>query len=708
MKATQGREIGAMIRRRARLVAFCWLALVNIHHVKSSDSSLLKDVTQQVFGTDLKRLPVAFGDFNGDKMTDLFVLPETDPTNPNERKSLAVLLAKEDTFSVTSEPKYFGDTGSNAAGKQIKCLINDYNIEAVIPGDFDGDGGMDVLVVTTPDDPDEKDMKGNTYVSFVMWGDHDVKEKRHKLLCDINRHELKMTVHPMIVDVNADYTADLFGARIDANGTELAGAWIFNKSLNRTTPPRFVPLDPDPAQSPQMSRPFHSNAYLDLDGDGNSDLFITAKDRFEVWLNQPVQRTVNVNRSKRLKYNHTNDITLPDCHQNDKCIIGQVSFADIDFNGVIDALVPVCYDGAACTNGTLLRASLKDFGVKGAASFEPVQLIQPSGSNWRFAPYANDEAQNAGIYSPLTIRIGDFNLDGYPDFLIRMKEQGVPKSVNARTHLFLNVEWTGDDVGPPPLGTRGFMLRETVMDSVISGDSDTVSVDVPMATFFDWHEDGIEDIIVVKNKTTIHGSEVTIGAFTNFTLASDAYFVKIIVLSGVCNEPQFKHSCQGGHVEVPYGTNMPGQTVCYRTQKSGQTIGAGSTFVETCAAQLPVSSHSRLMLPYNTFGLGMSPNFLETMNISITNATDHSRSRKWTQIIPNSQLYVIPYPPTRVGDWSMKLFITPSKSILYTGLALIGLCGLIVLIILLLHWREKVADRKEKLQEANRFHFDAM
>ena len=43
------------------------------------------------------------------------------------------------------------------------------------------------------------------------------------------------------------------------------------------------------------------------------------------------------------------------------------------------------------------------------------------------------------------------------------------------------------------------------------------------------------------------------------------------------------------------------------------------------ANQLSASSHNSLMLPYNTFGLGMSPNFIESMWVNVTNATDHSK-----------------------------------------------------------------------------------
>jgi integrin alpha FG-GAP repeat containing protein 1 len=71
-------------------------------------------------------------------------------------------------------------------------------------------------------------------------------------------------------------------------------------------------------------------------------------------------------------------------------------------------------------------------------------------------------------------------------------------------------------------------------------------------------------------------------------------------------------------------------------------------------------------------------------------------------------MYIIPHPTTEPELWEAKLFITPSRSITLTAIALMGTCFLVGFIILLLHLKEKRQDRREKMQDAQRFHFDAM
>lgn len=71
-------------------------------------------------------------------------------------------------------------------------------------------------------------------------------------------------------------------------------------------------------------------------------------------------------------------------------------------------------------------------------------------------------------------------------------------------------------------------------------------------------------------------------------------------------------------------------------------------------------------------------------------------------------MVVIPNPMEDPSRWKVQLFVTPSKLILLSAVALTGTCGLISLIIVALYWKERREDKIEKLQEAHRFHFDAM
>lgn len=178
---------------------------------------------------------------------------------------------------------------------------------------------------------------------------------------------------------------------------------------------------------------------------------------------------------------------------------------------------------------------------------------------------------------------------------------------------------------------------------------------------------------------------------------ADAYFVKVMVLSGLCS-----NDCPED--VKPFGVNQPGPYVMYTTVDSNGYLKNAS------AGQLSQSAHFSLQLPYTVLGLGRSANFLDHLFVGIPRPLGETdvRKQEWTAIIPNSQLIVIPYPHNKPSSWSAKLYLTPSNSVLLTAIALIGVCVFILVIIGILHWQEKKADDREKRQEAHRFHFDAM
>lgn len=49
-----------------------------------------------------------------------------------------------------------------------------------------------------------------------------------------------------------------------------------------------------------------------------------------------------------------------------------------------------------------------------------------------------------------------------------------------------------------------------------------------------------------------------------------------------------------------------------------------------------------------------------------------------------------------VRSWSAKLYLTPSNSVLLTAIALIGVCVFILVIIGILHWKEKVSAHTQR------------
>lgn len=150
------------------------------------------DITAQVFGSSSDGIIGAFGDFNSDELTDVFVIKE-------DGHVLEVLLGSD------VEP-LLKPSGS------LKCKFDNLVITSVVPGDFDGDAFMDLLITT-------KTSKTNVLGIYINWGGS------YYLNCTDEKQPLiKMIGEPVALDYNQDMIIDLFGQAEDESRT----FWVFN------------------------------------------------------------------------------------------------------------------------------------------------------------------------------------------------------------------------------------------------------------------------------------------------------------------------------------------------------------------------------------------------------------------------------------------------------------------------------------------------
>ena len=558
------------------------------------------DFTDQVFEGKPLGLLAAFGDFNSDKLTDVFVID-------NHQRSFGILLAYTESPFLRRE--------------HLDCNLEDEMINGLVPGDFDGDGAMDILVLSQP-----KAVK-DTFNIRIAWG------ALTKLECPSKEKPLLQTTgHPLVLDYNGDMISDLFS--LDSNG--IRQFWIFNSSRQID---HLVKMEAN-----STLRIPHSHAFVDLDGDMSTDLLLTGQESFELW---------HFNGSIGLQLADTIELPVKGA------VIGQSIFVDVNFDGKLDHLLPVCVD-SKCLNSSFYMYSNDEW--------HPIQcdLKDPTGKVWTFQP--PDPSQF--YQETLSARSGDFNLDGYPDLLVTLTHAD-----QVRVVLLENA--ANEYAGQRQFNPQWDLLSEWNTTSI-------------MAAMYDIQEKGMLDVLLVHRPPS---GELQMAAYKN-TLDYDANFIKVLVLTGRCYA-----NCS--HGRIPYGTNLPGPSISYRTtHPNGESQLA-------CSAQLSQSAYSALQLPYSLFGLARSPNFLETLKVSLSYSTNPA-SREWTQIIPNSQMIIIPTLDASSRHWLNKLFVTPSRAIVLSAAALGGFGFFLAIVVTVLHARERRADKLEQMTVVNRFHFDAM
>ncbi|KAL4613605.1 T-cell immunomodulatory protein [Arapaima gigas] len=547
----------------------------------------LQDVTTDLFGSEFHGTVAAFGDFNSDKQTDIFII--------RQQSELVIFLA--DLTAPYFKPKVH----------LPKDLFGNVVIDGVVPGDFDGDSQMDVLLTTHPNSQNTDHSRVT-----IFWGNNQTLG-RYAFGC-------LPCVH---CSFDGDMIPDVFGS---TSGTVTEVCYLKGSVLH---------------SSKQIRIP-HSNAFVDLNRDFTAGKLM-------------------------LVFHYP---------RSDFKVLGQSAFVDFDGDGSQDHLLPVCMDDT-CKRSAIYLTKPGD----SQAPWTPILAdFQMRDTLWGFVP---PTAPSAGVpRMPITLHLGDYNLDGFPDALAILRNTSGSAQ---QAFLLENVPCSNASCRE-----AGRMFRVHWDQSDLS----SVTGAAVAATFFDIYEDGILDMIVLSKE--VGKEELTIHALKN-NFEADAYFVKVIVLSGLCS-----NDCPGK--VKPFGVNQPGPYVMYTSVDSNGYLKNAS------AGQLSQSAHLSLQLPYTVLGLGRSANFLDHLYVGIPRPSGDGvvRKQEWTAIIPNSQLIVIPYPHDDPRSWSAKLYLTPSNIVLLTAIALIGVCIFILVIIGILHWQEKKADDREKRQEAHRFHFDAM
>lgn len=433
------------------IAILCLLALVAI--------SSSTDISDLVFGNIMDAIPAAYGDFNSDELTDVFVLR-------NDFSTIEILFGS--------------DVDQLLHPSKLMCHYPMKRITNVVPGDFDGDAFMDVMhTVKIGED------KIGVYIN---WGGSD------HLNCSANDTEplIRMIGEPLALDYNDDMVIDLFG--MDENGVRTF--WIFEKGRGI---PKAVLMKHGERKLPKLTIP-HSHSFLDLDDDFSADLFVTSEENsVEIWLSSD-------DSEQRFQFNKT--IKYEPAGSNNKHY-GQSIFIDIELNGSLNQLLPVCHD-KKCQNSTIWVQSGEHYHDLSINFFQ-----DDNKTLWGFLVPGEDKEF---YQKAITLRTGDFNNDGFPDLLVTLQ-----KNYGATVQTFLLENVKNQNAKSTDKFKRTFAVK---WNALFPFGENTV-----MGSFYDFYQDGILDVILLQKE----GKKYKPLAFRN-TLDYDANFVKVIVLTGLTNK----------------------------------------------------------------------------------------------------------------------------------------------------------------------------
>ncbi|KAF8590510.1 hypothetical protein K439DRAFT_1381934 [Ramaria rubella] len=631
---------------------------------------------------------VAFGDLNGDQFMDILMLTQ-------DQRTLTPYLWNHDAF--VFEPS--------------SSFRHPYQVLNVVPGDFNNDGRLDLLVMSEGQKQDEIVLM--VYFSDLNGG----------FLEPPVQVPTSTALQPIVVDSDGDMKIDLLGVT-SSDGADISSSLRLWKNVwNETSrsPTLFTladsMLNPGNGTVCKLSQP-HSNAFLDFDGDCLADIFLTCDSingeaqQFQIW--------INANEDEGFYLGHAGQLLIGS---------GQITFADMDRDGTIDMIFPTCtsVDSSTgvgkgcminiaynkqlplCTTATDSEARRNCRSPENLCTRDPnFQFdLTDSPNNDAFvridltsifpsSPYLLMTDTTHIPPLPLSIRVGDLSLDGFPDLIPIVASAphggilGVGASVDRTPRLLTSVPCARGlpGCGPNGQGRRGFKLTNSGAEALQH------IVDARGVTVLDLDEDGTLDILVQRTGEQGDGSNT----FIHNNFFYDAFFLKAMVLNRPCEGGWC--TLENGSRLMAFGVSYPGASYKYTVQDTSGLRSAAQV------AQLPQTSYHSLHTPYSFFGLGRTNNYIENLFVGSTKKYDTFIIMEG--VIPNSKVVIIPSPQGQKLGWKKELFLRPGAWIPWVTLTVVLSTVIFAIVVFVLHLNEKREDELERRRVSHHINFDAL
>ncbi|KAG6896961.1 hypothetical protein C0992_005022 [Termitomyces sp. T32_za158] len=280
---------------------------------------------------------------------------------------------------------------------------------------------------------------------------------------------------------------------------------------------------------------------------------------------------------------------------------------------------------------------------------------------------------------PLSLKLGDVNLDGFPDILLitGSGKDRIPSLVLSKPCAAGMVGCSANG-----MGRRGWEVAKSGADPL------STIKDARSVAFLDVDEDvnifmrymipvysvlitvqGTLDIMVQRTGDAGHGNVI----FVQNNYYYDAFFLKAI------GRPSDDWTIY--LFLKPFGVSYSGASYKYTVLDTSGHRSAAQV------GQLPQTSYHALQTPYSFFGLGRTNNYIENLFVGSTVHTDwHYINMEG--VIPNSKVVIL--PSANEGEaWKRELFLRPGEWIPWVTVTVVAGTVVLAIIVFVLHLNEK-------------------